>query len=264
MATSANPIIVWARNRLVPVFAPLMMRTAARRRLAFRFISQLGIRYTGSSLVGDCGERAPDAMVDGGKHLVDAYKEPRHHLVVFGDGAEFLRAATTRYAPELDGLVVVDATARERYGVSGDGWVLVRPINTSRRARSRTTTRRSTPTSAPSRDELVEAIDVMLRRRRQDGVGRRVAVGHEAQVDAGGMRGLGIDEGVADVERLCARSADLAAQDVDDQRIGLARADVVFAEHRDELVGEAELADDGARQLARLVGRDRLVAADRA
>ncbi len=130
VATSSNPIVVWARNRLVPVFAPLMMRTAARRKIAFRFVSQLGINYRGSSIVGDCGDRAPDALVDGGKHLVDAFKEPRHHLVVFsdgGDGAEFLRASMARYAPELDGIVVDDATARSRYGVAGDGWVLVRP-----------------------------------------------------------------------------------------------------------------------------------------
>jgi 2-polyprenyl-6-methoxyphenol hydroxylase-like FAD-dependent oxidoreductase len=127
VATSANPLVVWARNRLVPAFAPLMMRTAARRKIAFRFISQLGISYAGSSLVGDCGERAPDAIVANGNHLVDEFKHPRHHLVVFGDGAEFLRAAIARFAPHLDGVVVDDAIARTRYGVDGDGWVLVRP-----------------------------------------------------------------------------------------------------------------------------------------
>jgi hypothetical protein len=48
--------------------------------------------------------------------------------VVFGDaGAGFLRDATKRWATELDGVVVADATARKRYGVDGDGWVLVRP-----------------------------------------------------------------------------------------------------------------------------------------
>ena len=31
------------------------------------------------------------------------------------------------YAPHLDGVVVDDATARKRYRVPGDGWVLVRP-----------------------------------------------------------------------------------------------------------------------------------------
>jgi aromatic ring hydroxylase-like protein len=127
MATSFNPLVIWARNRLVPVFAPLMLRTPARRKLAFRFISELGISYAGSSLVGDCGERAPDAIVANGNHLVDEFKHPLHHLVVFGDGAAFLRAAIARFAPHLDGVVVDDATARKRYRVDGDGWVLVRP-----------------------------------------------------------------------------------------------------------------------------------------
>jgi 2-polyprenyl-6-methoxyphenol hydroxylase-like FAD-dependent oxidoreductase len=130
VATSANPLVVWARNRLVPAFTPLMMRTPARRKLAVRFISQLGIRYTGSSLVGECGERAPDAIVDKVKHLVDEFKHPLHHLVVFGgggDGREFLRDRIARHSPHLDGVVVDDAVARKRYGVAGDGWVLVRP-----------------------------------------------------------------------------------------------------------------------------------------
>ncbi|MGZ3441095.1 MAG: FAD-dependent monooxygenase, partial [Polyangia bacterium] len=128
LVTSPNPLVVWARNRLVPLFAPRLMRTPARRKLAFRFVSQLGIHYRGSSLaVGDCGERAPDAMVDGVNHLVDSFKSPLHHLVVFGAGAGFLRAAVARFAPHLDGVVVDDATARRRYGVSADGWALVRP-----------------------------------------------------------------------------------------------------------------------------------------
>jgi hypothetical protein len=132
--TSANPLVVWARNRLVPAFTPLMMRTPARRKMAFRFISELAINYRGSSLVGDCGERAPDAMlaegnqsVDKVNHLVDAFKHPVHHLVVFGEGHELLRAMIARFAPHLDGVIVDDPVARKRYRVPGDGWVLVRP-----------------------------------------------------------------------------------------------------------------------------------------
>ena len=127
LATSAHPLLVWARNRLIPLFAPRLMKTPARRKLAFRFVSQLAIRYTGGSLVGDCGERAPDSLLDGGGHLVDAFSSPLHHLLVFGDGGEWLRAATARFQPHLDGVVVTDATARRRYGIDGDGWVLVRP-----------------------------------------------------------------------------------------------------------------------------------------
>jgi len=128
LAASSSPMVIWLRNKLVPVVAPRALATPARRKIAFRFISQLGIRYSGSSLVGDAGERAPDALVDGVNHLVDAYNHPKHHLVVFGDGAELLRTAIARYAPLLDGVVVTDdATARRRYGLAGDGWALVRP-----------------------------------------------------------------------------------------------------------------------------------------
>jgi hypothetical protein len=101
------------------------MATPGRRKVAFRFLSQLGISYRGSSLVGDCGERAPDAVV-AGRHLHDAFASPLHHLVVFGDAA-FARAAGARWPELLDTITIDDATARRRYGVPGDGWVLVRP-----------------------------------------------------------------------------------------------------------------------------------------
>lgn len=128
VAASSNPLVVWLRNRLVPALAPRALATPARRRVAFRFVSQLGISYRGSSLVGDAGQRAPDLLVDGVNHLVDELNHPRHHLVVFGDGGEFLRRATARFSPLVDGVVVGDdATARRRYGVAGDGWALVRP-----------------------------------------------------------------------------------------------------------------------------------------
>lgn len=125
IAASPNPLVIWLRNRLVPLMAPRMMATPARRKLAFRFISQLGISYRTSSLVGDAGERAPDAVVDG-KHLHDAFATPLHHLVVFGDAA-FARAAEARFAGLVDAITVDDATARQRYHVDGQGWVLVRP-----------------------------------------------------------------------------------------------------------------------------------------
>lgn len=126
-ASSPNPLVVWLRNRILPRVAPRFLRDKDRRRLAFRFISQLGIRYTGSSIVGDCGERAPDAVV-GGHHLIDAFAAPKHHLLLFGGTGGHAAAAARRWAPHLDGRVLDDDTARQRYGIEGrDGWVLVRP-----------------------------------------------------------------------------------------------------------------------------------------
>jgi 2-polyprenyl-6-methoxyphenol hydroxylase-like FAD-dependent oxidoreductase len=127
LAASANPVVIWLRNRVIPFMAPRIFATPARRRLLFRFLSQLAIRYTGASLVGDCGERAPDAIVDG-NHLHDAFAAPRHHLVVFGRGGEALvQRAQAGFAPWLDGLAIDDPIARRRYQIDGEGWVLVRP-----------------------------------------------------------------------------------------------------------------------------------------
>lgn len=127
VVSSSNPLVVWLRNRVVPLAAPRMLATPARRKLVFRFISELAIHYRGTSLCGAAGERAPDAVVDGG-HLLDRFAAPCHHLVVFGRrGGELARAATARFGPHLDATVVEDATARRRYRVDGDGWVLVRP-----------------------------------------------------------------------------------------------------------------------------------------
>lgn len=126
LATSPNPVVTWLRNRVLPVAAPRLLSTPARRRLVFRFISELQINYAGSSLCGDAGERAPDAVVDG-QHLLDRFAAPLHHLVVFGAHDDFARAAETRFGRWLDSAVVDDATARRRYGLDGDGWALVRP-----------------------------------------------------------------------------------------------------------------------------------------
>ena len=151
LAASSNPIVIWAAQQAgARGGAARCWRRPARRKVAFRFISQLGIRYSGSSLVGDAGERAPDALVDGVNHLVDAYNHPKHHLVVFGDGAEFLRAAIARYAPLLDGVVIADdATARRRYGAHRRRLGAGAPRSIHRRARAVVRRRAArSPTSA--------------------------------------------------------------------------------------------------------------------
>ena len=90
-------------------------------------MSELGIHYRNSSIVmPDCGERAPDAIVDG-KHLHDSFAAPGHHLVVFGDEGVFARATQSRFAGELDTISVADEGARARYRMGQKGWVLVRP-----------------------------------------------------------------------------------------------------------------------------------------
>jgi 2-polyprenyl-6-methoxyphenol hydroxylase-like FAD-dependent oxidoreductase len=127
LANTSNPILSWARNKLMPIAAPRLLATRGRRALLFRFVSELGIHYRGSSIVmPGCGERAPDAILDG-KQLYDSFASPLHHLMVFGDDGEFARATQSRFAGELDAIPVAGDSARKRYHVRERGWVLVRP-----------------------------------------------------------------------------------------------------------------------------------------
>jgi 2-polyprenyl-6-methoxyphenol hydroxylase-like FAD-dependent oxidoreductase len=75
IVATPNPLLIAARNFLVPRLAPWILKTHARRLRAFRFISQLAIRYRKSPIVAEdlhegsaafrrgprAGERAPDA-----------------------------------------------------------------------------------------------------------------------------------------------------------------------------------------------------------
>jgi 2-polyprenyl-6-methoxyphenol hydroxylase-like FAD-dependent oxidoreductase len=135
IANAKNSIVAWARNKIVPLAVPRLMATPARRRLLFRFVSELAIDYRGSAAVlPGCGQRAPDAIIGGGgvvggaaRHLHDAFASTYHHLVTFSDdGDRFARAAAARFGGELDCVRGDGAEAEQRYGVAR-GWVLVRP-----------------------------------------------------------------------------------------------------------------------------------------
>ncbi|KAN0099649.1 FAD binding domain containing protein, partial [Hyaloscypha variabilis] len=73
MATS-NPVWLFLRNALIPWVVPWAMSNQAMVQQRFRFISQLGIRYRQSSIVGQAstwngalrgGDRAPDGELRG-------------------------------------------------------------------------------------------------------------------------------------------------------------------------------------------------------
>jgi 2-polyprenyl-6-methoxyphenol hydroxylase-like FAD-dependent oxidoreductase len=121
LANVGNPILSWARNKLVPLAAPRLLSSPFRRRLLFRFVSELAIHYRGSSIVmPGCGERLSDRIYDG-QHLLDTLASPQHHLLIAGDDGEFARAVTQRFAHELDVHVMPSLHGRTR------GWLLVRP-----------------------------------------------------------------------------------------------------------------------------------------
>ncbi|KAL8365727.1 hypothetical protein RB595_004495 [Gaeumannomyces hyphopodioides] len=69
LVTIRNPVVVWLRRLLVPWVRLVALCTRARRRRFFTFISQFGIHYRRSSIVGTArGFRGP---VRGGDRLPD-------------------------------------------------------------------------------------------------------------------------------------------------------------------------------------------------
>ncbi|KAK7957213.1 6-methylpretetramide 4-monooxygenase [Apiospora aurea] len=87
------------RNLLAPWLLPLLYRDEARRNSIFRFLSQLGVRYRRSAIVGTAagfsdgapvrgGDRAPDGMVGESetgkqKRLHQLLAPASHHLLLF-------------------------------------------------------------------------------------------------------------------------------------------------------------------------------------
>lgn len=89
IGTSRNPIVAGIRTILLPRVAPRLLATPARRRFAFRFVSQLGIRYRRSPIVREHaagfagGPRAGDRAPDGPLATADARQAvPLHSLLV--------------------------------------------------------------------------------------------------------------------------------------------------------------------------------------
>lgn len=95
MATT-NPILLFLRNNLLPWILPFVMTNPTRRANRFRFVSQLGIRYRNSLIVGQTstwagrvqgGDRAPHAkLLDCHSQettSLDICRHPSYHLLLF-------------------------------------------------------------------------------------------------------------------------------------------------------------------------------------
>jgi 2-polyprenyl-6-methoxyphenol hydroxylase-like FAD-dependent oxidoreductase len=102
--TSTNAVFLFLRNALVPWVLPWAVGDRGRRAKLFRFMSELGIRYRQSPIVGTAssyrgplrgGDRAPDGTLKGPgdsagpecatTSLLELCAVPAgHHLVVFG------------------------------------------------------------------------------------------------------------------------------------------------------------------------------------
>ena len=126
VATSTHPAAVAARTTVLPLALPLLLRLRPLRRIAFRTVSQLGIRYRHSPVVRSedgahrrrrlhrrtgvqPGDRLPDGPVtrDGvAGRLHDVLRAPSFHLLLCGPAGSWddggIRALTRRFDDLLD------------------------------------------------------------------------------------------------------------------------------------------------------------------
>jgi len=135
------------------------MRDPSTRAQRFRFVSQLGIRYRNSSIVGQAatwkgtlkgGDRAPDGKLGGENWLLWLCTGPTHHLLMFSgigeaavsderlseaaseflkDGNESMKIHKILSTPSASGEGHVDSEGKlhQLYGFKESGYVLVRP-----------------------------------------------------------------------------------------------------------------------------------------
>jgi 2-polyprenyl-6-methoxyphenol hydroxylase-like FAD-dependent oxidoreductase len=90
IAASQSRVLLGLRNFIAPRVAPFLLRTPARRARAFRFISQLGIEYGESSIVGETGSWRGGPAAGHRAPPLDGLRGVRHHLLAFGAAAPAL------------------------------------------------------------------------------------------------------------------------------------------------------------------------------
>jgi 2-polyprenyl-6-methoxyphenol hydroxylase-like FAD-dependent oxidoreductase len=90
IAASQSRVVLGLRNLVLPRFAPLMLRTPARRARAFRFVSELAIEYSHSSIVGEQGSWRGGPAAGHRAPPLDCLRGVRHHLLAIGSAAPAL------------------------------------------------------------------------------------------------------------------------------------------------------------------------------
>jgi 2-polyprenyl-6-methoxyphenol hydroxylase-like FAD-dependent oxidoreductase len=147
LAATQNPLLTALRNFLIPRVVPRIMGKRSRRARAFRFVSQLGIKYPDSPIVGEelhaadrafrhgpaAGHRAPDGslrLVENGRtvSLFSRLRDTPHHLLLFsGPGGRDLsdgdlRGLVTEYEGLLEPHLIFSAES-SRKGVEFPAYV---------------------------------------------------------------------------------------------------------------------------------------------
>lgn len=161
MIATTNPLYLYIRNAIVPWVLPWVMGSRTRRANRFRFVSQLGIRYRHSVVVGQAstykgklrgGDRAPDGKLEGvGQEMtvIGLLMGPTHHLLLFSgteagalNGAALHSVATdclqdnkglkvheifVAGSPSTSHFVDKGGEIHKLYGFQEPSYVLVRP-----------------------------------------------------------------------------------------------------------------------------------------
>lgn len=160
--TSMSPFFLWLRNLLLPWVLPWMVSSPQRVQNSLKFMTQFGIRYRRSPIVGTApgfngpvkgGYRAVEGQLrgpEGEKFLQDLLTPDSHHLVLFsgidsnaaseGDlhraEAKFLESSVTKTKAHTiicdegdrqSGWVDIENATHRAYGFERPGYVLVRP-----------------------------------------------------------------------------------------------------------------------------------------
>ncbi|KAK9773930.1 putative FAD binding domain-containing protein [Seiridium cardinale] len=160
--TSMNSFFLWLRNLILPWVLPWVVSNPQRVLNSLRFMTQFGIKYRRSPIVGTApgfngpvkgGYRAVEGSLrgpEGEKYLQDLLTPESHHLLLFsgvgsaaaseGDlhraEAKFLEASHTQTkvhtifghdGSEQSGWVDIDGATHQSYGFDKPGYVLVRP-----------------------------------------------------------------------------------------------------------------------------------------
>ena len=130
LAVTRNPLLLSLRDFLIPRLAPRILGARSGRARAFRFVSQLGIKYPDSRIVGEdlggadrafrsgpaAGHRAPDGplrLAEDGRpvSLFSCLRGTPHHLLLFSgqsskaDGWRALGTELRNLASEQEGLI---------------------------------------------------------------------------------------------------------------------------------------------------------------
>ncbi|CZR56715.1 related to tetracenomycin polyketide synthesis hydroxylase tcmG [Phialocephala subalpina] len=159
MATT-NPLYLFIRNYVMPFIMPWAMAIPGRRALAYRFVSELGIRYRKSPIVGQAttwkgtlkgGDRVPDGRLLKGNIEITVHSllgARKHSLLLFSgvDGVtstddlekahvEFIEASgrsipvytITKSSSENIEIMDPEGLVHRLFGFTASGFVLVRP-----------------------------------------------------------------------------------------------------------------------------------------